>query len=63
MSSINILFLIYDLERGGPELRLLDFARHFPSDIKMHICVTSDKLVFASRFYAAQCQYPGCSSG
>ena len=44
LNPINILFLIYDLERGGPELRLLDFARHFPSDIKMHICVTSENL-------------------
>ena len=25
-------------------MRLLDFAKHFPSDIKMHICVTSENL-------------------
>jgi len=42
--SRSVLFIIYDLERGGPELRLLDFSRYFPRDIDMHICVTSDKL-------------------
>lgn len=50
MNPINILFLIYDLERGGPELRLLDFARHFPSDIKMHICVTSKNVSLLPEF-------------
>jgi len=39
--AINLLFLIYDLERGGPELRLLDFQENFPAQIGMHICVTS----------------------
>ena len=50
MNPINILFIIYDLERGGPELRLLDFAKHFPSDIKMHICVTSQNLSLLPEF-------------
>ena len=50
MSSINILFLIYGLERGGTELRLLDFAKHLPSDIKMHICVTSENLTLLPNF-------------
>jgi glycosyltransferase involved in cell wall biosynthesis len=45
-----VLFLIYDLERGGPELRLLDFARHFPSSIRVHICTTSGKLALLTEF-------------
>ena len=48
--SINVLFLIYDLERGGPELRLLDFAKYFPKDINIHICVTSEKLTLLKEF-------------
>ena len=48
--SINVLFLIYDLERGGPEMRLLDFARHFPPHIKMHIFVTSQNLALLPEF-------------
>ena len=48
--SINVLFLIYDLERGGPEMRLLDFAKHFPPHIKMHICVTSKNLALLPEF-------------
>ena len=50
MKTINILFLIYDLERGGPELRLLDFVKHFPTDIEMHICVTSENLSLLPEF-------------
>ena len=50
MNPISTLFIIYDLERGGPELRLLDFARHFPPDIKMHICVTSSNLSLLPEF-------------
>jgi glycosyltransferase involved in cell wall biosynthesis len=50
--SINVLFLIYDLERGGPELRLLDFAKYFPKDINVHICVTSEKLALFDKFKA-----------
>lgn len=48
--TINVLFLIYDLERGGPELRLLDFAKYFPESINMHICVTSEKLTLLGKF-------------
>lgn len=48
--SINVLFLIYDLERGGPEMRLLDLARHFPPHIKMHIVVTSRNLTLLPEF-------------
>ena len=50
MNKINILFIISDLERGGPELRLLDFAKHFPSDLKMYICVTSDQVSLLKEF-------------
>ena len=49
-SSINLLFLIYDLERGGPELRLLDFQKNFPAQIGMHICVTSKNKSLFSDF-------------
>jgi len=31
-------------------LRLLDFARHFPPDIKIHICVTSKNLSLPPKF-------------
>jgi len=47
---INILFLIYGLERGGAELRLLDFARYFPEDVKIHFCVTTDNLALLPYF-------------
>ena len=52
-SSINLLFLIYDLERGGPELRLLDFQKNFPAQIGMHICVTSKNKSLFSDFLRA----------
>ena len=51
--SINVLFLIYDLERGGPELRLLDFAKNLPSHLKMYICVTSRNLALLTEFLEA----------
>lgn len=47
---ISVLFIIYDLERGGPEMRLLDLAENLPLDIRMFICVTSDKLSLLDRF-------------
>ena len=50
LNPVNILFIIYDLERGGPELRLLDFARYFPPEIKIHICVTSEDLELLKDF-------------
>ena len=50
MSTLKILFIIYDLERGGPEMRLLDFVRNFPKDIKIHICVTSKNLSLLREF-------------
>ena len=51
--SINVLFLIYDLERGGPEMRLLDLQRRIPASIKMHICVTSKNLALLNEFLEA----------
>jgi glycosyltransferase involved in cell wall biosynthesis len=51
--SINVLFLIYDLERGGPEMRLLDLQRHIPTHIKMHVCVTSKNLALLPEFLEA----------
>ena len=52
MSSINILFFIDGLERGGTELRLLDFAKHFPPDIIIHLCVTNENLALLENFKA-----------
>jgi glycosyltransferase involved in cell wall biosynthesis len=49
---LNILFIIYDLERGGPELRLLDFAKYFSNKINIFICVTSENLALLDAFYA-----------
>ena len=55
MHPVNVLFLIYDLERGGPELRLLDFAERFPADIRMHICVLSENLSLLGSFEELGC--------
>ena len=46
----NILFCIHDLERGGPELRLLNFARYFPKRLNVHICVMSEELRLFDKF-------------
>ena len=48
--SKKILFNIYGLDRGGPEMRLLDFARYFPDDCEIHICVTSNDLSLIKDF-------------
>jgi glycosyltransferase involved in cell wall biosynthesis len=50
LDLINILFIIYDLDRGGPEMRLLDLAENLPSDIRMFVCVTSNRLSLLDRF-------------
>jgi len=55
MSAVPILFLIYDLEPGGPELRLLDLARAFPEDRPIHICVTSRKVTLLPQYLACPC--------
>jgi glycosyltransferase involved in cell wall biosynthesis len=39
---MNLLFIISGFERGGAELRLLDFARYFPEDLTFHLCGMSD---------------------
>jgi glycosyltransferase involved in cell wall biosynthesis len=52
MSEHNILYIVSCLERGGLELRLLDFARRFPDNYTIHICVTSDRLDLLDRFRA-----------
>jgi glycosyltransferase involved in cell wall biosynthesis len=46
----NILYIVSCLERGGLELRLLDFARRFPAEVKIHICVTSTLLDLLDKF-------------
>ena len=53
---LNILFLIYDLERGGPELRLLDFQKNFPANLRMYICVTSKNLSLLPEFLEADAE-------
>lgn len=50
MSVRNVLYIVSCLERGGLELRLLDFARLFPNNYKIHICVTSDRIGLHDRF-------------
>ncbi|MGH7949843.1 MAG: glycosyltransferase, partial [Candidatus Binataceae bacterium] len=40
----RVLFIIYGLTPAGPELRLLEFARHFPTEAEVHICVIGDDL-------------------
>lgn len=50
MKKNNILYIVSCLERGGLELRLLDFARRFPDNYSIHICVTSDRLDLLDRF-------------
>lgn len=46
----QFLFLIYDLEPGGPELRLLDFARYFPDNVAVHIWVLSNNIRLFPKF-------------
>lgn len=46
----DVLFIIYDLERGGPEMRLLNLARNLPADLRMHLCVTSTHLAMQDDF-------------
>ncbi|MBJ6723679.1 glycosyltransferase [Geomesophilobacter sediminis] len=53
---LNVVFIIYDLERGGPEMRLLSFARHLPRDIRMHVLVTSSQVSMLEEF--RQCGVP-----
>lgn len=48
--SKKIMFNIYGLDRGGPEMRLLDFAMNFPSELELHICVTSNNLSLLGEF-------------
>ena len=50
MEPINVLFIIYDLDRGGPELRLLDLAENLPHDVRMFVCVTSTNLTLLDHF-------------
>jgi len=38
----RVLFVIHGLGRAGPELRLLDFARHFPESTDVHVCTIDD---------------------
>ena len=42
--ATKILFIIYGLAPAGPELRLLEFSRHFPATSEVHICVIGEDL-------------------
>ncbi|MGV8048733.1 MAG: glycosyltransferase [Anaerolineaceae bacterium] len=44
MPTKNILYLMYDLERGGPEMRLLDLAMNISCELKIFICVTTENM-------------------
>ena len=46
----SIVFFIPDLERGGPELRLLNFAKYFPKSLSIHIYVMSEDLLLFDQF-------------
>lgn len=46
----RVLFIIYGLAPAGPELRLLEFARHFPATTEVHICVIGDDLTLLEEF-------------
>lgn len=46
----RVLFIIYGLAPAGPELRLLEFARHFPASTEVHICVIGDDLTLLEEF-------------
>lgn len=48
----RLLFLIYDLERGGPEVRLLELARLRPAGLGIQILVTSTKVALLPGFQA-----------
>jgi len=49
----KVLFIIYDLERGGAELRLLDLVRGFPKSIEVYIWVTSSFVSLRQEFLQA----------
>lgn len=50
---LRVLFVIYGLERAGPERRLLDFARYLPPEIEVHVCVIGTALTMLPEFEAA----------
>lgn len=52
-SPLRVLFIIYGLERAGPERRLLDFVRSFPPSIEVHVCVIGSALTMLPEFEAA----------
>lgn len=51
-ASGQVAFLMYDLERGGPEMRLLDLARLLPSDLRLQVVSMSDRVALAPEFEA-----------
>ena len=53
IEPINVMFLTPDLERGGPELRLLDLAENLPPDVRMFISVTSTSVSLLDRIRRA----------
>lgn len=53
MRKSNVLFIIYDLERGGPELRLLDLVENLYGSFNFFICVLSNNLALYDEFIKA----------
>jgi glycosyltransferase involved in cell wall biosynthesis len=45
----KVLFIICGLAPAGIELRLLEFARHFPATTEVHVCVIGDDLTLLTQ--------------
>jgi glycosyltransferase involved in cell wall biosynthesis len=46
-APVRVLFVIYGLARAGPELRILELARHLPT---VHVCVIGDDLTLLEEY-------------
>lgn len=55
-ARLGVMFVIYGLAPAGPERRILDFARAFPScpdPLDVHVCVVGDDLTLLDEFERA----------
>jgi glycosyltransferase involved in cell wall biosynthesis len=48
--KVRVMFVIYGLAVAGPELRILHFARNFPDDADIHVCVTGTDMALLEEF-------------
>jgi glycosyltransferase involved in cell wall biosynthesis len=48
--GVRVMFVIYGLAVAGPELRILHFARNFPENADIHVCVIGDDLALLDEF-------------